>query len=710
MEPDALFFTRPPRRAVSLAISAGLVILWAYIRLVLFDTTQSPLTYALPLLVCVWTRDRAALWAMAAIFVAFHTVKMFWLVPPGTLTPADLWSDFGATVTNIGVGAVAVHLVIGLRARLERALDNVRAQAEALGAQGEELAQQNEELAGQAEELSRQGEELNSQNEELQSQAEEIGVLNEVLQRRERLLEALLDMARLSPTEGVALEHIARATIDLFGSGIAAVAVYERVGGSLEQRAFVKGMPEVAGPDALPGEALVTLAVEENRTAALDDLSLRPDLVPAGTGTIRAMLAAPVRLGDRAPGALVVYASRPRTWVDEEFRLAEWLAGQCGRVLLALRLQAELREGDRRKGEFLATLSHELRNPLAPMRYALHLLEAGRDHDATALPILQRQFKQLVRLVDDLLDATRLSSNKIQVRRSRTDFCAVVRHAVDGCRPDIASARHTLTVECPPDPVWVDGDPERLAQVATNLINNANRHTPAGGHIGVGVTTSPAEVVLTVCDDGVGLEAGDLERVFDMFTQVGTPGSGGLGIGLALVRGIVELHGGHVEAFSEGAGRGSRFRVTLPAARQQALDGVRGAASSPIGGTPRRVLVVDDNQDAAEMMGALLRRHGHQVRIAHDAGGALAAQADFAADVALLDIGLPGVDGYDLARQLRAATSHPLRLIAVTGWGQEDDRARARAAGFDAHLTKPAEIDAVLAALKVVAEPGVASE
>jgi signal transduction histidine kinase len=608
------------------------------------------------------------------------------------------------------VGAVAVHLVIGLRARLETAIDDVHAQAEELRTQGEELAQQNEELAGQAEELSRQGEELGSQNEELQSQAEEIGALNEALQQREGLLEGLLDMARLAPTEGVALEHIARAALDLFGGSVAAVAVYERVGVGLAQRAFAASMPEAVDPSALPAEALVTLAAEQNRTAALDDLSLRPDLMPAGVDVIRAVLAAPIRLGDRAPGALVVYAAGARTWVEEEFRLAEWLADQCGRVLLALRLQAELRDADRRKGEFLATLSHELRNPLAPMRYALHLLEAGRDNDTTALPILQRQFKQLVRLVDDLLDATRLSSNKIQVRKSRTDLCAIVRQAVDGCRPDIAAARHTLALELPHDAVWVDGDSERLAQVAANLINNAIRYTPAGGHIGIALTTSPSEVVFTVCDDGVGLNAGDLGRVFDMFTQVGAPGSGGLGIGLALVRGIVELHGGHVEALSEGAGRGSRFRVTLPAASQQALDGVRRAATSPGGGTPRRVLVVDDNQDAAEMMGALLRRHGHQVRIAHDAGGALAAQADFAADVALLDIGLPGVDGYDLARQLRAATSHPLRLIAVTGWGQEGDRARARAAGFDAHLTKPAEIDAVLATLRVVDEPGVASE
>lgn len=706
MEPEAILSMRAPNRAVSLALSAALILAWAYIRLVLFETTQFPLTYALPLLVCIWTRDRTALWVMATTFVVFHAVKVFALVPPGTLTPGEMAAEFGATVTNIGVGAVAVHLVIGLRARLETALEDVRAQADELRAQGEELAQQNEELAGQAEELSQQGEALASQNQELETQAGEIRALNDALQGRERLLEALLDMARRSPTEAEALQHIARATAGLFGEGIAAVAVYEHGAEGLVRRALATMTPGTVDPGRLPGEALVSHAIASNRTAALDDVALRPDLVPEGITAAGAMLAAPIPLGDKVPGALVIHAARARTWVDEDFRLAGWLAGQCGRVLLALRLQAELREADRRKSEFLATLSHELRNPLAPMRYALHLLEAGREHDAAALPILQRQFKQLVRLVDDLLDATRLSSNKIQVRKTRTDLCTVVRHAVDGCRPDVLTARHALAVEIPAEPVWVDGDAERLAQVVTNLVNNAIRYTPAGGQITVAVAAPPSEAVLTVTDNGAGIEPSDLERVFDMFTQVGSPGSGGLGIGLALVRGILGLHGGRIEARSDGAGLGSQFRAILPLADRHEPPGPPGLVTPVPGATPLRVLVVDDNEDAAVMMGALLEKHGHQVRIAHDARAALTAQAEFAADVALLDIGLPGMDGYDLARQLRAATSHPMRLIALTGWGQVADRQRARAAGFDAHLTKPADVDAVLAALRTTEAAG----
>jgi CheY-like chemotaxis protein len=366
---------------------------------------------------------------------------------------------------------------------------------------------------------------------------------------------------------------------------------------------------------------------------------------------------------------------------------------------MALRLQAALREDDRRKGEFLATLSHELRNPLAPMRYALELVDASPERAAHALPILKRQFQQLVRLVDDLLDATRLSSNKITLRKRRVELGTIVRHAVESCGPDIAAAGHTLRLDLSPGPIPVLADPERLSQVVTNLLSNAIRYTPRQGHITVRAGADGDEAMVSVSDDGVGLAAADLDRVFEMFAQVGGPGSEGLGIGLALVRGIAELHGGRAEARSDGPGLGSEFRVTVPLAigTTEAMDG---APSVPRPAAGRRVLVVDDNVDAATMMAALLEMHGHQVLVAHDAAAALAAHQRFATDVALLDIGLPGTDGYDLARQLRAgAGPRPLRLVALTGWGQESDRARAHDAGFDAHLTKPAEPSVVLAAL-----------
>jgi signal transduction histidine kinase len=698
----------PPSRAVSAAVSIALVVVWAIVRLAVLNTTMFPLTYALPLLVCVWTRDRVALWSMAAVFVVLHAVKLFWIIPPGTFSSVELWTNYGATLTNVSVGAVAVHLIINLRGRLEAALEDLRSQAEELRTQGEELTQQNEELA-------RQGEELSTQNEELQSQTEEIGVLNDTLERREHLLESLLEMARFPSTEAAALEHIVTAGRDLFDRRLAAVVVWERTTSGLTLRAFAGDEASGVNRNRLPGETLVRFVFRDQRTAAVDDLGRRPDLCPPGTERIRAMLCAVVPLGDAPAAALAIYSAQPRTWDEDEFRRAEWLAGQCSRVLLALRLQAELREGDRRKSEFLATLSHELRNPLAPMRHALELLEADADKADTALPVLKRQFKQLVRLVDDLLDATRLSTNKIQLRKARTDVSVAVRQMLEGCRAEIVAAGHAVTVDVPTRPVWVDADPDRLAQVLGNLLGNAIRYTPALGRIRIAVESSASGAVITVSDNGMGLEAADLERVFEMFTQVGGRTSDGLGIGLALVRGIVELHGGYVEARSEGLGRGTEFRVTLPLASGTAVTinakparVIENGAVLPIGSpppapslaTPRRILVVDDNVDAATMMASLLELHGHHVHVAHDAVAALETSRRFEADVALLDIGLPGIDGYDLARQLRAtAGSRPLRLIALTGWGQDGDRARASAAGFDAHLTKPAEPSVVLAAV-----------
>jgi CheY-like chemotaxis protein len=252
----------------------------------------------------------------------------------------------------------------------------------------------------------------------------------------------------------------------------------------------------------------------------------------------------------------------------------------------------------------------------------------------------------------------------------------------------------------PAHPVWLDVDADRIAQVVTNLLNNAARYTPPGGTVTVSISEDGDHSVLSISDTGIGLDPEDRDRVFEMFTQVGGPGSGGLGIGLALVRGIVELHGGHVEARSKGPGHGSEFRITLPA--QDAPLSLEHAVESEAAAIPGtcRVLVVDDNRDSAEMMSLLLSMHGHTVRTAHDAESALTVAFDFAPQAALLDIGLPGVNGYELAQRLRNDhRTRDIRLVAVTGWGQDADRARARAAGFDAHLTKPAEPDRILAAL-----------
>jgi PAS domain S-box-containing protein len=369
-----------------------------------------------------------------------------------------------------------------------------------------------------------------------------------------------------------------------------------------------------------------------------------------------------------------------------------------------------LAESDRRKTEFLATLAHELRNPLAPISNGLHLLRRAGDEQAhaRALGMMERQLRHMVHLVDDLLDIARISSNKVELRRERLDLATVLAGAVETSTPLIESAGHTLEVRLPEGALHVEGDATRLAQVVSNLLNNAAKYTPHGGRVRLWAVADGGEAVIHVEDSGTGIPADALPKVFEMFTQVGrgiNRAQGGLGIGLALVKRLVELHGGRVEAHSEGAGRGSRFTVRLPLA--QGAPGEEGHAPAPGGeacGASLRVMVVDDNVDAAESLAALLEIEGHVPRIAHDGEAALRVAAEFRPRVVFLDIGMPGKDGYQVARELRA---HPgtqaAVLVALTGWGAQEDRARSRSAGFDHHLTKPASLASVEALLAEIA-------
>jgi CheY-like chemotaxis protein len=322
--------------------------------------------------------------------------------------------------------------------------------------------------------------------------------------------------------------------------------------------------------------------------------------------------------------------------------------------------------------------------------------------------IIERQVKHMVHLVDDLLDVARISSDKVELRIERIDLSDVLAGAVETSSPLIAASGHTLDVDLPSKPLCVDGDPTRLAQIVSNLLNNAAKYTPAGGRIELAAFEEGGQAVVRVHDTGTGIPPGELEKVFEMFTQVGrnlNRSQGGLGIGLALVKRLVELHHGSVEAHSEGPGRGSTFTVRLPIAEaparaaEQDDAGAQGAARSAF-----RVLVVDDNVDAAESLAALLEIEGHDVRIAHDGDGALSTAAEFRPRVVFLDIGMPGKDGYQVAREMRAlAATRESTLVALTGWGAQEDRARSRNAGFDHHLTKPAglaSVEALLAAIE----------
>ena len=368
--------------------------------------------------------------------------------------------------------------------------------------------------------------------------------------------------------------------------------------------------------------------------------------------------------------------------------------------------EAALREADRRKDEFLATLAHELRNPLAPIRTAIHLLRKEQDRSPridSLAAMMERQVGHMVRLVDDLLDVSRVTSGKLLLQKDRVPVSSVVTNAVEAVRPLIKERGHTLSVTMPPAPIVLDLDLVRITQVISNLLNNAVKFTNPNGRIGVTVVRQPKEVVIVVSDTGVGLAPEDLPRIFDLFAQVDQSrghSQGGLGIGLALSKRLVEMHGGTLDATSAGVGLGSEFLVRLPliseAPPTPATVAPSKAENHLAPPTSRRILVVDDNHDGADTLSMLLRAEGHDIQAAYDGKAAVEVAEAFRPEVVLLDIGLPMMDGYDVCRHLRAQTwATGLVVIALTGWGSAQDRQRAQDAGIDHHLVKPVDPSAI---------------
>jgi signal transduction histidine kinase/CheY-like chemotaxis protein len=369
-------------------------------------------------------------------------------------------------------------------------------------------------------------------------------------------------------------------------------------------------------------------------------------------------------------------------------------------ISATVRTREALRDADRRKDEFIATLSHELRNPLAPLRNSLQLMRLTGRAEGEAAPIhemMERQVNYLVRLVDDLLEISRISRGTFELRKSRVDVGSVVRNAIETSEPLIQAGGHRLETRLPDAPLWLDGDPVRLAQVLANLLNNSAKYTDAGGRIWVTVSRQGQWVEISVRDNGWGISPEVLPKVFDMFTRgdrSSTRMQDGLGIGLALATRLAEMHGGTITVRSDGPGKGSEFTVRLPLAEtQQAEPHQAGNAGEALG--QRRILVVDDNFDAASSLAMILELLGAKVRTAQGGAEALEVFDAFDPVAVLLDIGMPGMDGYEVARRLRESFPGRSTLVALTGWGQEDDRRRAREAGFDHHLTKPADIGAL---------------
>ena len=365
------------------------------------------------------------------------------------------------------------------------------------------------------------------------------------------------------------------------------------------------------------------------------------------------------------------------------------------------RQQAEeaLRAADRRKDEFLATLAHELRNPLAPVRNAVELLRVKQSADpdvARSRDVIARQVAQMARLLDDLLDVSRITRNRLELRRQPVTLESVVDNAVETSRPLLDAARHRLEVALPPQQVYIDGDSTRLAQVFANLLNNAAKYTPPGGRIRLSAERTGDEVVVSVKDNGIGFAPEMGPHLFEMFSQASPAlerSQGGLGIGLSLVKALVEMHGGSVASRSAGPGTGSEFVVRLPVMAPDSGFAAThaGAAVATDTGRRWRVLVVDDLKDAADSLGVLLQTLGHEAHVAYDGEQAVAAARRLKPEVVFLDLGMPKVNGYEACRMIRNDFGNAIFLVALTGWGQDEDRRRSAAAGFDRHLVKPVE-------------------
>ncbi|MGH7127507.1 MAG: PAS domain S-box protein, partial [Planctomycetaceae bacterium] len=445
------------------------------------------------------------------------------------------------------------------------------------------------------------------------------------------------------------------------------------------------GRPEVM-PE-IPEELLAASARDEEHLHILRELGLK------------SYISVPLIVRGRIFGILTfVAAESGRTYGPADLAVAEDLSHRAAIAIENARLYSEAKEADRRKDEFLAMLAHELRNPLAPIRSGLDLLTMEGEQ-AEVVDLMRQQVDHMVRLVDDLLDLSRIMQGRIELRREPVEVSTIVNRAVEMTRALIEERGHHFAVAAPDEPIWVNVDAVRLAQVVTNLLNNAVKYTEPGGRISLSVQRSGPAVEVCVADTGIGIEPEFLPHVFDLFTQENRSldrAQGGLGVGLTLVGDLVDLHGGTVEAFSEGSGRGSRFVVRLPVLAATGVspppsDG--GPAESPL----RRILVVDDTRAAAKMLSLLLSKLGpHKIEMAHDGPSALRLVEAHRPEIVFLDIGLPGMDGYEVARRLRDRPECAAALlVALTGYGQEEDRRRSRESGFDEHLVKPPALDDV---------------
>jgi signal transduction histidine kinase/response regulator RpfG family c-di-GMP phosphodiesterase len=690
--------------------------LWGMLRLFVYDDSVFPLTFVLPLLVCVWTRRRWQLWTMAVIYAGMTVAKIFVVMPEHAASDWVQWSTLGATLFNIIVGAAIVEAVMSLRTGLEEQHEKVSAQNVELEAQAEEMAQQNEEIKAQAEELAQQNEEIESQTEELERQNEELQETNTRLGSREGMLQAILQSARAASAGREALEEVCRRALEIVGFPAEAVAVLELEGEGLRLRAHARLETQPPLREIWPlDNSLARVVLEEERTAYVDDLFERTDLAApfAVDGPVRSLLVTPLRVAGSQAGVLAICGRGASHWTRDQFRLAEWIAGQCGLIVEGLRWQHELKEraveveaANRAKDQFLAMLSHELRTPLTPVLVAAGALEGDPrlPEDARKdAALIRRNATVQSRLIDDLLDLTRVERGKIELHRQVLRLREIICDAATIVEADLDARDQTLSMDLDmPEDASVDGDGARLQQVFWNLLKNAIKFSPQQGRISLSArvldSSGGQAAIIEVADNGVGIEESDLARIFLPFEQAidSHRGNGhGLGLGLAIAKAVVELHGGAIRAQSSGAGQGSTFTVELPlvAAPLPSAGDPCASLASPAAqdGPPMRVLLVEDHEDTGRLIARLLRGYGFNVEHAQDVAGAVELFRQNPFDLVVSDLGLPDGSGLDVMRELQ--TLRPgLAGICMSGYGMDDDVQAAKAAGFHEHLTKPVDV------------------
>lgn len=558
------------------------------------------------------------------------------------------------------------------------------------------------------EELNHALTQLHRREEQLQANERQLASEVDAMRRLHELVNRLLGCNDLQ----TALEEVLDAAIALLEADMGNFQLVNPHTHELQlaaHRGFSPDFLEQFRSEGSLPSALRASAVQRGQPVIVADVDTDPDFIPhrriAASAGFRAVQSTPVtsRHGESL-GVLTTHFREPRRPTDRALRMIDLYARQAADFLERMRAEDALKETDRRKSEFLAILAHELRNPLAPIRNGLQILRlvpsAGELSQRT-MNMMDRQMTHLVHLVDDLLDVSRITRGSLALKRQRTSVTDVLASAVEGSRPLIEAHAHELVIDVGTTvPPIVDGDPNRLVQVFSNLISNSAKYTDRGGTITVTLTCEDGEVVVSVRDTGIGIPPSALERVFEMFSQI-RPGddraAGGLGIGLSLVRTLTRLHGGSVSASSEGPGRGSTFTVRLPIA--QAGTDASSATATPSSfpySRRLRVLVVDDNRDAAVSLATLLQMRGHEVHTANDGQEALERTQQWQPDIVFMDLGMPGMDGLEATRRIRALPHGALtRIIALTGWAQEADRERTRSAGMDSHLAKPVSLEAL---------------